>query len=131
MRLDSAAAAQASATRARTRFDEGVLLGRQSRWAEAEAKYREAARLRPEEPSYQMALSTALLEQGKAWEAADALRAGIEAEERLPEPNHRVLAVDYERLIALFTRMGRNEDAQRARERLRYHRQLRDQETRP
>lgn len=119
--------ARARAATAQRRFDEGVLLGRQSRWRDAEAKYREAARLDPAEPSYAMALSAALLSQGRASEAADALLAGIHAEERRADPNHRVLAVDYERLIALLARVGRESEIPRHREQLRYHREQRDE----
>ena len=112
--------------RARRAFDEGVRLGRQSRWAEAAERYRIAADAVPDEPRYHMALSDALLAQGREWDAADALHAGIRAEEATPRPNHRVLAVDYERLIRLLTRLNRLDEARRAVERQAYHRRMRD-----
>lgn len=118
--------ARAGDAEARRAWDEGTRLGRQGRWPEAEARYRQAARVRPDSATYHMALATALLQQGRESEAADALQAAIRAEEARPSPNHRVLAVDYERLIALFERTGRLDEARTARERQRFHRTMRD-----
>jgi len=115
--------------RAERLFDEGVALGRQSRWAEAADRYRLAAEASPNDPRYPLALSDALLAQGMEWEAADAMLAGIRVEEGLPNPNHRVLAVDYERLILLLTRLNRLDEARTAQERQAYHRRLRDANT--
>lgn len=112
--------------RAQRAFDEGVRLGRQSRWDEAADRYRLAAENVPNEPRYHLALSDALLAQGRAWEAADALLAGIRAAEEEPRPNHRVLAVDYERLIRLLVRLNRMDEAREATERQGYHRRMRD-----
>jgi tetratricopeptide (TPR) repeat protein len=112
--------------RAQRAFDEGVRLGRQSRWADAADRYRLAAEAVPNEPRYHLALSDALLAQGREWEAADALLAGIRAEENGPDPNHRVLAVDYERLIRLLTRLNRMDEARDAASRQAQHRRLRD-----
>ena len=112
--------------RARRAYDEGVRLGRQSRWAEAADRYRLAAEAVPNEVRYHLALSDALLAQGREWEAADALQAGIRAEENGPNPNHRVLAVDYERLIRLLTRLNRLDEAREAAARQAQHRRLRD-----
>lgn len=112
--------------RARRLYDEGVRLGRQSRWAEAADRYRLAIEAVPNEVRYHMALADALLSQGREWEAADALQAGIRVEEAGPNPNHRVLAVDYERLIGLLTRLNRMDEARQAAERQARHRRLRD-----
>lgn len=112
--------------RAELLFEEGVSLGRQSRWAEAADRYRLAAQAEPDEPRHLLALSTALLSQGREWEAADALLAAIRLEENAREPNHRVLAVDYDRLIALLTRLNRLDEARRAQERQAHHRRMRD-----
>jgi tetratricopeptide (TPR) repeat protein len=112
--------------RARRFFDEAVLLGRQGRWREAESRYRTAAELDPGNPTYPLALADALLAQARDSEAADALWAGIRAEEALPAPNHRVLAVDYERLIQILVRVGRQDEARNARMRQVRHRELRD-----
>jgi tetratricopeptide (TPR) repeat protein len=112
--------------RARRFFEEAVLLGRQARWREAEARYRTAAELDPANPTYPLALADALLAQARDGEAADALWAGIRAEEALPAPNHRVLAVDYERLIQILVRIGRQDEARNARMRQVRHRELRD-----
>ena len=114
------------AERARVLGREGISLARQGRWAEAADRYRLAAELDPLEPRYPIALADALLQQGRAWEAADALQAGIRIEEARPTPNHRVLAVDYERLIDLLTRTSRLDEAREARERQAYHRRMRD-----
>jgi predicted Zn-dependent protease len=111
---------------ARRAWEQGTALGRQGRWAEAEERYRTAARLRPLDSRYHMALSTALLNQRRVSEAADALWAGIRADEALRPVNHRVLAVDYERLIEMLERSGRGREAQQARERQAYHRRMRD-----
>lgn len=113
--------------RAQRAFDEGVRLGRQSRWADAADRYRLAAETMPNEPRYHLALSDALLAQGRDWEAANALQAGIRAEEDGPDPNHRVLAVDYERLIRLLTRLNRLDEARDAASRQAQHRRQRDQ----
>ncbi|WP_420128955.1 hypothetical protein [Longimicrobium sp.] len=112
--------------RARRLFDEGVSLGRQSRWSEAADRYRLAIEAVPNEVRYHMALADALLSQGRDWEAADALQAGIRVEEAGPDPNHRVLAVDYERLIGLLNRLNRLDEARQAAERQDRHRRLRD-----
>ncbi|HEY7767619.1 MAG TPA: hypothetical protein VIB55_05525, partial [Longimicrobium sp.] len=100
--------------------------GRQARWAEASEAYRRAAELDPGEVRYHMALADALLQGGREWESADALMAGIRAEEAKLNPNHRVLGVDYERLIRLLTRLNRLDEARTARERQEHHRRLRD-----
>jgi tetratricopeptide (TPR) repeat protein len=123
---DPAAEAVARMQRARRLFDEGVQLGRQSRWAEAADRYRLAVEAVPNEVRYHMALAEALLSQGREWEAADALQAGIRVEEASPNPNHRVLAVDYERLIGLLTRLNRLDEARQAAERQARHRRMRD-----
>ncbi len=112
--------------RAQRAYDEGVRLGRQSRWAEAADRYRLAAESVPSDARYHMALSTALLAQGREWEAADALQAAIRVEEQRPNPNHRVLAVDYDRLINLLTRLNRLDEARQAADRQARHRRLRD-----
>lgn len=114
---------------AQMQFEQGVVLGRQSRWREAETRYREAARIHPEEPSYSMALAGALVSQGRDSEAADALLAGIRAEEALPAPNHRVLVVDYERMVRILERVGRVDEARTARIRMQLHRDRRDAES--
>lgn len=118
--------AGARAERARVAWEEGIALGRQSRWAEAADAYRRATEAHPEEVRYHMALSEALLQGGREWEAADALLAGIRAEEALPQPNHRVLAVDYERLIRMLNRLNRLDEARAARARQDHHRRMRD-----
>jgi tetratricopeptide (TPR) repeat protein len=112
--------------RAERFFDEGVGLGRQSRWAEAAERYRLAAEADPADSRYPMALSQALLSAGRDWEAADALQAAIRLDENVATPNHRVLAVDYDRLIALLTRLNRLDEARVAQDRLAYHRRMRD-----
>jgi tetratricopeptide (TPR) repeat protein len=118
--------ARARARRAERFFDEGVSLGRQSRWSEAADRYRLAAEANPDEPRYPMALSNALLSQGREWEAADALIAAIRVSENVRDPNHRVIAVDYDRLVALLTRLNRLDEARTAQERLAHHRRMRD-----
>lgn len=120
--------AAALARRAELAFDRGVSLGRQGRWADAAAAYRQAAQMLPTEPRYPMALSEALLQQGREWESADALSAAIRAEEASASPNHRVLAVDYERLIRLLTRLNRLDEARTATDRQSFHRRMRDQD---
>jgi tetratricopeptide (TPR) repeat protein len=112
--------------RARRLFEQGVLLGRQGRWSEAAARYREAAALDAGNPTHHLALADALFAQNRDWEAADALWAAVRAEEALPAPNHRVLAVDYERLVQTLTRLQRLDEALDARRRQAGHRQLRD-----
>lgn len=124
--VDPAAEAVARMQRARRAYEEGVHLGRQSRWAEAADRYRLAVEAVPNEVRYHLALSDALLAQGREWEAADALQAAIRVEEEGPNPNHRVLAVDYERLIRLLTRLNRLDEAREAAARQAQHRRLRD-----
>jgi predicted Zn-dependent protease len=111
---------------ARALFDEGILLGRQGRWADAADRYRRAADSEPRNPAYHMALADALLAQGRESDGATAMEAGIRAEEALSRPNHRVLAVDYERLIVLLNRLNRLDEAREARRRQAHHRALRD-----
>ena len=118
--------ARAGRERAERFFAEGVGLGRQSRWAEAAERYRLAAQADPSDSRYPMALSQALLSQGQDWEAANALQAAIRLDENVTTPNHRVLAVDYDRLIALLTRLNRLDEARQAQDRLAYHRRMRD-----
>ena len=124
--LHIAASDEAAEQRAERFFDEGVSLGRQSRWAEAADRYRLAAEADPEDARYPLALSNALLNQGREWEAADALQAAIRIEETSAAPNHRVLAVDYDRLIALLRRLNRLDEARAAEQRQAEHRRLRD-----
>ena len=112
--------------RAQRLWDEGTTLGRQGRWGQAERSYREAATLRPDSAVYHMALANALLQQFRYSEAADALIAGIRAQEAEQPVNHRVIAVDYERLIQALERANRLDEARTARERQRLHRMLRD-----
>jgi tetratricopeptide (TPR) repeat protein len=114
------------ARRAERFFDEGVALGRQSRWSDAADRYRLAAEADPDDPRYPMALSNALLSQGREWEAADALQAAIRVAENADSPNHRVLAVDYDRLVALLTRLNRLDEARTAQARQAHHRRMRD-----
>jgi tetratricopeptide (TPR) repeat protein len=118
--------AGAGVERARRAFEEGVLLGRQSRWSEAADRYRLAAEADPAEARYPMALSDALVAQGLHSAAADALSAALRIEEAAPRPSHRVLYVDYERLVRLLTRADRLDEARAARERQEYHRRMRD-----
>ena len=112
--------------RARRLWEEATSLGRQGRWSEAEGRLRQAVQQRPQNSTYSMALSNALAQQGRDSEAADALWAGIRAQEAVARPNHRVLVVDYERLVDLLTRVGRAGEAQQARARQAEHRRLRD-----
>jgi cytochrome c-type biogenesis protein CcmH/NrfG len=114
------------ADRAHQVWSSGATLGRQGRWFQAERAYREAIELEPDSVGYRMSLSTALLQQQRDSEAADALLAAIQLEEAEPSPNHRVLAVDYERLIQILERVNRLDEARTARERQRLHRMLRD-----
>jgi tetratricopeptide (TPR) repeat protein len=114
------------AARARQLWNEGTQLGRQGRWAQAERAYREAATLQPDSATYQMALSTALLQMGRDSEAADALLAAIRIEEAAQPVNHAVIAVDYERAIQILERVGRLDEARTARDRQRFHRMMRD-----
>jgi tetratricopeptide (TPR) repeat protein len=107
-------------------FDEGRRLGLQGRWQEAEAQYRRALAAYLADPTYHFALSNALLGEARVSDAADAFQAGIDLEESSPTPNHRLMAEDYERLIQILTRAGRLDQAQAARDRQRYHRELRD-----
>lgn len=111
---------------ARRLWEEGTTLGRQGRWGQAERSYREAASLRPDSATYHMALASALLQMGRDSEAADALLAGIRAEEAETVVNHRLIAVDYERLVQALERANRLDEARTARERQRLHRMLRD-----
>lgn len=124
--ISAADEARARAQRAERLFEEGVSLGRQSRWVEAADRYRLAAEANPDEARYPMALSNALLQAGREWEAADALQAAIRVGENAAEPNHRVLSVDYDRLIALLTRLNRLDEARTAQQRQAEHRRLRD-----
>ncbi len=117
---------EAGRARAERFFDEGVSLGRQSRWDEAAERYRLAAEADPGDSRYPMALSQALSAQGREWEAADALQAAITLDENVPAPNHRVLAVDYDRLIAMLTRLNRLDEARQAQQRQAHHRRMRD-----
>jgi tetratricopeptide (TPR) repeat protein len=119
-------AGRARRQRAERFFEEGVSLGRQSRWAEAADRYRLAAEANPDDSRYPMALSQALSAQGREWEAADALQTAIRLDENAPNPNHRVLAVDYDRLIAMLTRLNRLDEARTAQERQAQHRRMRD-----
>jgi tetratricopeptide (TPR) repeat protein len=100
--------------------------GREGRWVQAERAYRDAVGLQPDSVRYQMALATALLQQQRDSEAADVLLGAIRLEEAGPSPNHRVLAVDYERLIQILERVNRLDEARSARERQRLHRMLND-----
>lgn len=123
---DSATSARAAEAEARRWFDEGVLMGRQSRWTEAEQRYRRAIAARGTEPTYRFALASALLAQNRVSEAADAFQAGIDLEEKAPNPDHALLAEEYERLIQILTRLGQQDRIAVARDRQRYHRELRD-----
>jgi len=114
------------AVRAQQLWTSGVALGRQGRWFEAERAYREAVELSPDSAGYRHSLATALLQQQRYSQAADVLLAAIQLEEAGPSPNHRVLAVDYERLIQILERVNRLDEARTARERQRLHRMLRD-----
>ncbi|HEU4455845.1 MAG TPA: hypothetical protein VFR81_22460 [Longimicrobium sp.] len=107
-------------------WQEGVAAGRQGRWYDAERLYRQASVAQPAVPTYHMALASALAQLGRDNEAANAMQAGIRAEEALPRPNHRVLAVDYQRLIQLLERANRLDEARTARERQRFHQTMRD-----
>jgi tetratricopeptide (TPR) repeat protein len=107
-------------------WEDGTLLGRQGRWMQAERAYRDAIAISPDSATYQMALATALLQQQRDTEAADAMLAAIHLEEAGPAPNHRVLAVEYEQLIQILERVNRLDEARQARERQRLHRMLRD-----
>jgi thioredoxin-like negative regulator of GroEL len=121
---------RAGADEARRSWEEATVLGRQGRWGEAEARLRAAVRQEPGNPTYHAALGTALLQQGRDSEAADALLAGIRAGEAAPRPSRRILIADYERVIELLNRVGRLEDARVARIRQAEHRRLRDAEAR-
>lgn len=121
------AEAFARSMRAEAAFEQGIALGRQNRWNEAADAYRVSIAQMPTEPRFHLALAEALLQGGREWESADALAAGIRAEEALPAPNHRVLAVDYERLIRLLTRLNRLDEARAAQDRQNQHRRARDQ----
>lgn len=123
---DSAALARAAEASARRWFDEGVMLGRQGRWPEAEQRYRRAAAALASEPTYRFALASALLAQDRVPEAADAFQAGIDIEERAPQPDHTLLAEEYERLIQILTRLGQQDRIAAVRARQQYHRELRD-----
>jgi Flp pilus assembly protein TadD len=112
--------------RARRHFDEGVALGRQSRWTEAAERYRLAAEADPRDPRYPLALADALASLRRDGDAADALAAAIRIEEGAARPNHRVLYVDYERLIRWLEQAGRLDEARSARQRQEHHRRMRD-----
>lgn len=119
-------AERAAEAQARRSWEQATALGRQGRWRDAEMLLRTAVQQRPSNPTYHLALADALVQQGRESEAADALLAGIRAQEAAPKPNHRVLVVDYERMVELLTRVGRAGDAQQARARQAEHRRLRD-----
>jgi tetratricopeptide (TPR) repeat protein len=112
--------------RAQQLWTSGTALGRQGRWVQAERAYREAIALRPDSVGYQLSLATALLQQLRDSEAADVLLGAIGLQEAAPTPNHRLLAVDYERVIQILERVNRLDEARLARERQRLHRMLRD-----
>ncbi|MFL5386397.1 MAG: hypothetical protein ACJ8GN_28085 [Longimicrobiaceae bacterium] len=114
------------AVRAHQIWTAGVGLGQQGRWFQAERAYRDAIELEPDSAGYRHSLVTALLLLQRDSEAADVLLAAIRMEEAAPSPNHRVLAVDYERLIQILERVNRLDEARTARERQRLHRMLRD-----
>jgi tetratricopeptide (TPR) repeat protein len=118
--------ASVNAAQAESYWNQGIQAGRAGRWYDAERLYRQAATAQPSLPRYHMALAAALLQLGRDSDAATAMLAGIRAEEALPQPNHRVLSVDYERLIQLLERTGRLDEARTARERQRFHRMMRD-----
>ncbi|MDB4949697.1 MAG: Tetratricopeptide repeat-containing protein [Gemmatimonadetes bacterium] len=124
--VDSLELARQARAEAQRWFDAGTRLGRQGRWAEAEASYRRAVVAYGADPTYHFALSAALLNQTRLNDAADAFREGIDVEEASPTPNHRLLAEDYERLIQILLRAGRTDLVDAARDRQRYHRDLRD-----
>jgi thioredoxin-like negative regulator of GroEL len=107
-------------------WEDATQLGRQGRWTQAERLYRDAIAISPDSATYHIALSTALLQQQRDSEAADALLAGIRLEEAVPNPNHRVLAVEYEQLIQILERVNRLDEARIARDRQQLHRMLRD-----
>ena len=107
-------------------WEEGTQLGRQGRWVQAERAYRDAVAISPDSATYHLALATALLQQQRDTEAADAMLAAIRLEEAGAAPNHRVLAVEYEQLIQILERVNRMDEARQARERQRLHRMLRD-----
>jgi Flp pilus assembly protein TadD len=112
--------------RAQQLWTSGTALGRQGRWVQAERAYRDAVALRPDSVSYQLSLSMALLQLQRDSEAADVLLGAIRLQEAGPSPNHRLLAVDYERLIQILERVNRLDEARTARDRQRLHRMLRD-----
>lgn len=112
--------------RAQQLWTSGTALGQQGRWAQAERAYRDAIALRPDSVGYQLSLTTALLQQQRDSEAADVLLGAIRLQEAAPSPNHRLLAVDYERLIQILERVNRLDEARVARDRQRLHRMLRD-----
>jgi tetratricopeptide (TPR) repeat protein len=112
--------------RARLLYDEGVMLARRSLWREAAERHRLAAELDPGGQRYWLALADALAALGRDGEAADALLAAIRLEEGSASPNHRVLVVDYERLVRYLTRAHRLDEARQSRERQETHRRLRD-----
>jgi tetratricopeptide (TPR) repeat protein len=116
----------AQTQRAHDLWDQGTALGRRGQWAQAEQAYRQAVALRPDSVTYRMALTTALLQEGRDSDAADALLAAIRLEEAAPTPNHGLIAVDYERLIQILERVNRLDEARTARERQRFHRMMRD-----
>ncbi|HET6763784.1 MAG TPA: tetratricopeptide repeat protein [Longimicrobiaceae bacterium] len=124
--VDSTEIVRLQRVQAQAFFDQATRLGRQARWGEAVALYRRAVAAAPDEATYHFGLSSALLGGGSLGEAADAFQAGIDVEERATVPNHRLLAEDYERLIQILTRAGRTEAIGPARDRQRYHRELRD-----
>ena len=94
--------------------------------APAFAEVREAVSLRPDSAVYQMALAGALIEQRRDSEAANVLLSAIRVEEAEQPVNHKLLIVDYERLIQVLERVGRLDEARQARERQRFHRTMWD-----
>ena len=73
-----------------------------------------------------MALAPALLQQRRVSEAATVMLGASRLEEAEQPVNHRVLAVDYERVIQVLERAGRLDEARQARDRQRFHRMMRD-----
>jgi thioredoxin-like negative regulator of GroEL len=124
--VDSAALARSARERAQGDFDAATRLVRQGQWAQADALFRRAISAAPDEATFRFGLANELLAAGRVSEAADAFQAGIDVEENAAVPNHRLLAEDYERLIQILTRAGRTDLIPAARDRQRYHRELRD-----
>lgn len=127
----SAELSAAADARAADLWRQGTVLGRQGRWIQAEQAYRQAVSARPDSVKYRMALSTALLQEGRDSEGADALLEAIRLEEAATPVNHALIAVDYERAIQILERVGRMDEARTARERERFHRMMRDAQPPP